>query len=55
MNNPKELIGVLQAISVVAKNLAEKIMRIEKEVEEYELEQSRASATQKNDGRRRTR
>jgi hypothetical protein len=53
MNNHKELIGVLQAISIVAKNLAEKLMWIEKEVEEYEASQLRASATQKNDDRRR--
>jgi len=38
MENPKELIGVLQAISIIAKNLAEKLMKIEKEVKEYESE-----------------
>lgn len=52
MDNPKELIGVLQAISIVAKNLAEKLMRIEKEVEEYESSQSRASVSTKNFERR---
>lgn len=36
MENPKELIGVLQAISIVAKNLAEKLMRIEQDVKEYD-------------------
>lgn len=36
MENSKELIGVLQAISIVAKNLAEKLMRIEKEIKDYE-------------------
>lgn len=52
MDNPKELIGVLQAISIVAKNLAEKLMRIEKEVEEYESNQSRASVSTQNYERR---
>jgi len=47
MNNPKELIGVLQAISIVANNLADKLIRIEKEVERYEFNCSEASASQK--------
>lgn len=36
MENSKELIGILQAISIVAKNLAEKLMRIDCEIREYE-------------------
>lgn len=36
MENSKELIGILQAISIVAKNLAEKLMRIDCEIKEYE-------------------
>lgn len=36
MENSKELIGILQAISIVAKNLAEKLMRIDREIKEYE-------------------
>lgn len=52
MENPKELIGVLQAISIVAKNLAEKLIRIEKEVEAYETNQLR-TVTSKNQNERR--
>ena len=33
MEKSQELIGILQAISIVAKNLAAKLMQIEKEVE----------------------
>lgn len=40
MENSKELIGVLQAISIVAKNLAEKLMRIDREIKEYESSQA---------------
>lgn len=47
MDNPKELIGVLQAISIVAKNLAEKLMRIDKEIEEYESHHSGTKASKK--------
>lgn len=36
MENAQELIGVLQAISIVAKSLAVKLMRIEQQVKEYE-------------------
>lgn len=36
MENSKELIGILQAISIVAKNLAEKLMRIDRDIKEYE-------------------
>lgn len=37
MENSQELIGVLQAISVVAKKLAEKLMRIDREIKDYEV------------------
>lgn len=40
MENSKELIGILQAISIVAKNLAEKLMRIDREMKEYESGQA---------------
>ena len=36
MENFQELIGALQAISVVAKKLAEKLMRIDREIKGYE-------------------
>ena len=36
MEKSQELIGILQAISIVAKSLAAKLMQIEKEVEVYE-------------------
>ncbi len=36
MEQSQELIGILQAISIVAKSLAAKLMQIEKEVEAYE-------------------
>ena len=36
MQNTTELIGILQAISIVAKSLAMKLMQIEKDVTEYE-------------------
>ena len=36
MEKSQELIGILQAISIVAKNLAVKLMQIEKDVEAYE-------------------
>ncbi len=36
MEKSQELIGILQAISIVAKSLAAKLMQIEKEVEAYE-------------------
>ncbi len=34
--NTQELIGILQAISIVAKSLAVKLMQIEKSVQTYE-------------------
>jgi len=49
MENPKELIGVLQAISIVADSLAVKLMRINKEVKEYENRQSKTSVSKKPD------
>lgn len=36
MQNMTELIGILQAISIVAKSLALKLMQIEKDVAVYE-------------------
>ncbi len=36
MQNAAELIGILQAISIVAKSLAVKLMQIEKDVQAYE-------------------
>lgn len=36
MENSTELIGILQAISIVAKNLAEKLMQIDRNVKKYE-------------------
>ena len=36
MQNVAELIGILQAISIVAKSLAVKLMQIEKDVQAYE-------------------
>ena len=36
MEKSQELIGILQAISIVAKSLAAKLVQIEKEVEAYE-------------------
>ena len=35
MENAQELIGILQAISIVAKSLAAKLMRIEQQVSDY--------------------
>lgn len=53
MENSKELIGILQAISIVAKNLAEKLMRIDREIKEYESGRVAASGkTAKRKGRR---
>jgi len=51
MENPKELIGILQAISIVADNLAVKLMRIDKEVKEYENRQSKTSVSIKSERR----
>ncbi len=36
MQNAAELIGILQAISIVAKSLAVKLIQIEKDVQAYE-------------------
>lgn len=36
MENSQELIGILQAISIVAKSLAVKLMKIDREVRAYE-------------------
>lgn len=36
MQNAAELIGILQAISIVAKSLAVKLMQIEKDMQAYE-------------------
>ena len=36
MENSQELIGILQAISIVAKSLAVKLMKIDREIREYE-------------------
>lgn len=40
MENSRELIGILQAISIVARNLAEKLMRIDREIKAYESSQA---------------
>jgi len=47
MESPKELIGILQAISIVANNLAVKLMRIDKEVKECENRKSKTSVSKK--------
>lgn len=47
MESPKELIGVLQAISIVAKNLAEKLIQIEHEVKEYDSRHCEKTAPKK--------
>lgn len=36
MENSQELIGILQAISIVAKGLSEKLLRIDREIKKYE-------------------
>lgn len=36
MENAQELIGILQAISIVSKSLAAKLMRVEQQVRNYE-------------------
>lgn len=40
MEKAKELIGVLEAISIVAKNLAERLIRVEQEVQAHEAADS---------------
>ena len=47
MENSRELIGILQAISIVARNLAEKLMRIDRDIKEYESSQAEMSGKQK--------
>lgn len=47
MENSKELIGILQAISIVAKNLAEKLMWIDRDIKEYETSQTAVSGKRK--------
>lgn len=47
MESPKELIGVLQAISIVAKNLAGKLIQIEQEVKEYDSRHCEKTAPKK--------
>lgn len=48
MENSQELIGILQAISIVAKSLAVKLMKIDREIRAYE------SAGEGTRGRKRT-
>lgn len=47
MENAQELIGILQAISIVAKSLAAKLMRIEQQIRDYEAA-GQAGAGRKN-------
>ena len=48
MENSQELIGVLQAISVVAKKLAEKLMRIDREIKDYEAARTETADNRKS-------
>jgi len=50
LQNAAELIGILQAISVVAKSLAMKLMQIEKEVQAYESGMETAVGGQRKKG-----
>ena len=52
MEKSQELIGILQAISIVAKNLAAKLMQIEKEVEAYEAAKAARDRKMKKGWRR---
>lgn len=53
MENSRELVGILQAISIIAKNLAEKLMRIECEIREYESGKDKMSGgVRKRKGKR---
>ena len=45
--NTQELIGILQAISIVAKSLAVKLMQIEKSVQTYEAGTSAVAGRRK--------
>lgn len=47
MQNAAELIGILQAISIVAKSLAMKLMQIEKEVQAHESGMEAAAGSQR--------
>ena len=53
MEKSQELIGILQAISIVAKSLAAKLMQIEKEVEAYEAAKAAAQERKTKKGWRR--
>lgn len=50
MQNAAELIGILQAISIVAKSLAMKLMQIEKEVQAYESGMETAAGGRRKKG-----
>ncbi len=50
MQNAAELIGILQAISIVAKSLAMKLMQIEKEVQDYESGMETAAGSRRKKG-----
>ena len=53
MEKSQELIGTLQAISIVAKSLTAKLMQIEKEVEAYEAAKAAAQERKAKKGWRR--
>ena len=53
MEKSQELIGILQAISIVAKSLTAKLMQIEKEVEAYEAAKAAAQERKMKKGWRR--
>ena len=53
MEKSQELIGILQAISIVAKSLAAKLMQIEKEVEAHEAAKAAAQERKAKKGWRR--
>lgn len=48
MENSQELIGVLQAISIVANKLAEKLMRIDREIKDYEAARAGTADSRKS-------
>ncbi len=50
LQNAAELIGILQAISIVAKSLAIKLMQIEKEVQAYESGMAAAAGSRRKKG-----
>ena len=52
MEKSQELIGILQAISIVAKSLAAKLVQIEKEVEAYEAAKAAHGGKMKKGWRR---